>query len=142
MVPSLRILDRREFGLYESRHGHGYVLIRGFPWRPEDEVGTVGPVLDLLFESVSRVSCWRDFSPLLLRYAVPSERESIQLRVGELRSRQRIYLLEPDTIESYVIASRLTVAEFDVGGGAISPLVSDDRNYVARNPPVSGRHAF
>jgi hypothetical protein len=95
-VPDLAIADRHEFGLYGFRHRHSYALVRGFP-NLDDEPGQPGTVLDLLFESVTRVSCRRDFSPLSLRYATPAELVALQRRVGGLRPLQRVYLLEPDT---------------------------------------------
>jgi hypothetical protein len=135
--------DYREFALYDYRHGHSFVLVRGFPEQAStDSSATLGPTLDLVFGLVTRVSCARDFSPLLLRYASADESTVIERRVGPLRSHRRVYLLEPDTMESYIVASELTAAEFLIGGGAESPLTSINRDYVAANPPRTGPFRF
>lgn len=129
---SLPFHDSRQFALYDYRHGHSYLLIRGFPWQ---RGGHFGPVVDLAFRWVVRVACRRDFSPLALRYATDAESAALQERIGRLKPRQKVYLLEPGTVESYVVAGELVVAEYSIGGGAESPLVSADPAYVADNPP-------
>jgi hypothetical protein len=142
VLPDLAIFDAgRMFALYGFRHGHSYALIRGFPDTDSESDGP-DTVLDLAFENVSRVSCWRDFSPLSLRYATAAEKAELERRVGSLRSRQRAYLLQPDTTESYVIAARLTVAEFAIGGGFVSPLVAEDKDYIAEHPAIGGRQHY
>ena len=50
---------------------------------------------------------------------------------------KRVFLLERGSLESYVVASELTVAEFDIGGGAVSPLIAEDEAYAAAHPPLS-----
>jgi hypothetical protein len=142
MPSDLHIVDGRTFGLFAYRHGHSYALIRGFPEIASNGTGDIGPVLDLCFELVWRVSCWKNFSPLELRYATRSERDLIQQRIGPLRPLQRLYLLEPGTVESYVVASRLILAEYRIGGGAVSPLVSDDPDYIAAHRPASSRRTY
>jgi hypothetical protein len=135
---SLPFRDDRQFSLFDYRHGHSYALLRGFPADIHEGGGDVGPVLDLLFRPLVRIACWKGFSPMVLRYATAGESEDIQGRIGQLRPRHKIYLLEPDTIESYVIASELVVAEYLIGGGAESPLISPDPEYVAKNPARTG----
>jgi hypothetical protein len=138
---SLPFRDDRQFGLFSYQHGHSFALIRGFPTDPDSEGGEPGPLVDLLFRPVVRVACWKSFSPIAVRYATAEESSEIQRRIGPLRPRHKIYLLEPDTIESYIIASELLMAEYLIGGGAESPLVSADPDYLkahsARTGPIA-----
>jgi hypothetical protein len=135
---SLPFHDDRQFALFGYQHGHSYALIRGFPADSNGEGSEPGPLVDLLFRPVVRVACWKGFSPIALRYATTDESDEIQRRIGKLKPRSNIYLLESETIESYVIASEVLVAEYSIGGGAESPLVSADPEYVAANPARNG----
>ena len=151
---TLPLVDRRPFGLYDYRHGHNYVLIRGFPdedWdddeddaSPEDGAPGFGgtgrrmDVLDIAFLRIERVACRRSFSDLHLRYASASEMTLLEARLGKWQPTSKVYLLEPDTLESYVIAPVVLVATFAIAGGAPSPLVADDPEYVAGHPPIGG----
>jgi hypothetical protein len=128
--------DARTFGLFDLRHGHSYVLLRGFP--PNDENGepvTFGLVLDVWFDFFWRISCRRDFSPLYLREATRDQADELRRRIGPWPRHRRLILLEEDSLESYVIAGEVEWAEFAIGGGAPSPLVSEDQDYRAAHPP-------
>src|SRR5215470_13664426 len=116
------------FGLYGFRHGHSYVHLRGFP--DPEEAPDRQTTVDLVFSSVWRVACRRDFSPLNLRLATADERDEMERRVGPIPRLKKVFLLEPDSMESYVIAADLAVGEFAIGGGADSPLTSEDRAYI------------
>jgi hypothetical protein len=142
------IIDSRPFGLFDYRHGHNYVLIRGFPDEADedddDPTGSAGDVttptlrsgvLDLVFLRIERIACRRSFSHLWLRYATPADQAVLESRLGRWRPTSKVYLLEPDSIESYVVAPQLLAAEFDIAGGAPSPLVSEDEDYIAAHPP-------
>jgi hypothetical protein len=127
--------DRRMFGLFDLRHGHSFVLLRGFP--ADDEFGEpvqFGMVLDGFFAGVRRIACWKDFSPLHLREATPEHADEVVRRIGPMPFGGRLFLLEEDSLESYVIAHAVEWAEFLIGGGAPSPLVSEDEDYRAAHP--------
>jgi hypothetical protein len=130
--------DSRTFGLYDVRHGHSYALIRGFPPEPDDDepVGTV--VLDIMFSWVERVCCRRQFSPLHLRITTDPERAALEDRLGPFRPRNKVFLLEYGTIEAYVVAHEVQWAEFDVGGGGLSPFSDEYGDYADQHPPLGG----
>jgi hypothetical protein len=132
--------DGRTFGLFDLRHGHSYLILRGFP--SDDEHGeavTFGTVLDVWFDFFWRIACRKDFSPLHLREATPEQADEVERLVGPWPRRRRLFLLEEDSIESYVIAAGVEWAEFLLGGGAPSPLVSEDQDYRAAHPPQGER---
>jgi hypothetical protein len=131
------LVSDRTFGLYGLRHGHSYAHLRGFPDNYDDE-GAVDrhTTVELVFSLVWRVSCGLNFTPLNLRYANTAERQALQRRIGPIPPLKKVYLLEPDSMESYVIASELVIAEFAIGGGADCPLTTEDPAYSALHPPV------
>jgi hypothetical protein len=57
-------------------------------------------------------------------------------RLGRFRQGESVFLLEAGTIESHIVAARVYWAEFDLGGGAPSPLASEDPDYREAYPPV------
>ena len=138
MEVSPLLVSDRTFGLYGFRHGHSYAHLRGFPddldaeGRPVDHHTTV----DLVFSYVWRVACRLNFTPLNLRYTTTDERQALQQRIGPIPRLKKVYLLEPSSIESYVIASELVVAEFAIGGGADCPLTAENPDYSALHPPL------
>jgi hypothetical protein len=135
---TLQFVESRMFGLYGFRHGHSYALIRGFPpMDDDDEAQEVVTVLDLLFTGVVRISCAKDFSPLCLRFASAAEVADLEGRIGKIRRLKKVYLLEQGSLESYVVASELLVAEFALGGGDESPLAAEDQSFIASHPPLS-----
>jgi hypothetical protein len=123
----LGFVDRRSFSLIDYRHGHTHAILRGFP-EPDDEAehGLEGPVLEVYFAGVQRISCWKDFCPLHIRLASGEERRILQGRLGPIDDDTSVFLLELDSIESYVIAGKVYWAEFRLPFNAPSPL--DTRN--------------
>src|SRR5262249_18519925 len=114
----LGFTDARDFGLFDYRHGHSYALLRGFPTIEEIEESEGGAqfrLLDVCFAGVDRISCWRNTGPIYLRRATDQERAVLEERIGPIRY-ATVFLLKPDSIEHYVIASRVYWAEFDLGG--------------------------
>ncbi|MEV0430859.1 hypothetical protein [Micromonospora sp. NPDC050495] len=149
----LDLRDDRHFYLIKFEPGHSSALIRGIPDPSEnmdlDEEGDEtpddehpGPVLDVFFAGVSRVCCWKDFPGAHLRQSSEAERAEIERRIGALRSSERVFLLEADSMESYVIAMRVYWGEFDIDPQASSPLVSEDRNYRRICRPLTGAVLF
>ncbi|MFF2040379.1 hypothetical protein ACFVVX_08135 [Kitasatospora sp. NPDC058170] len=134
----VNVTDRRQFSFVDYRHGHTYVVIRGFPPMDDDAPGGAPVrVLDLFFTGVKRISCWRDLRSLHVRRADSAERADLEGRIGRIRPDSDVFLLEEGSVESYVIASRLHWAEFDLHGD-VSPFVSSDREYRSAHPPVGG----
>ena len=120
-------------------YGHTHVLLRGVADPDEgDDPGVELRVADFLFINVARISCWRDFVRFSLRRPTDSDRAVLNDRLPGMRPDDAIFLLEADSIESYIIAGRVYWAEFDIGHGGESPLTSEDPEYREANPPVRG----
>ncbi|MEU2432449.1 hypothetical protein ABZ611_23615 [Streptomyces sp. NPDC007861] len=140
-VPSdLGFSDDRSFSLIDYRHSHSHAVLRGFP--PFDDLVVErgeGKVLDLYFVGVQRISCWKDIGPVHLRAADAAERATLESRIGPI-GKKRIFLIEPDSIESYVIAGRVLWAEFVLPSPFTlpSPLVSSNREEAETYQPVDG----
>ncbi|WP_306359912.1 hypothetical protein [Nocardia sp. CC227C] len=135
----LDIADRRQYSLVDYRHGHSYAVIRGFPELDDDAPGgSPVQVLDLFFAGVERISCWKDLGPIDVRRAEGAERAELAQRIGSIRPSSVVFYLERGSVESYVIASRLHWAEFDLPYGAVSPLASEESGYRDAYPPVDG----
>ncbi|MEV7778314.1 hypothetical protein [Kitasatospora sp. NPDC088351] len=135
----LNVTDRRQFSLVDYRHGHTCAVIRGFPELDDDTPGgSPVRVLDLFFAGVERISCWKDMGPIHVRRADDRERADLEHRIGEIGPSGDVFLLEPGSVESYVIAMRLYWAEFDLPYGAVSPLASGDPEYRLSHPAVDG----
>ncbi|MFD5872477.1 hypothetical protein [Streptomyces sp. NPDC060322] len=132
-------LDERSFSLIEYRHSHAHAVLRGFPPfdDPVMESGE-GVVLDLYFVGVRRISCSKDIGPVHLRAAGTEERATLESRIG-LVGRKWIFLLEPDSIESYVVAGRVMWAEFLIPSPFTlpSPLGGLDREVADTYRPVN-----
>ncbi|WP_326650385.1 hypothetical protein [Streptomyces sp. NBC_01750] len=127
VLGELGFLDRRSFSLIDYRHGHTHAILRGFPeLGPESDDGFEGTVLEVYFAGVDRISCWKDMGALHLRVAHDEERLVLEGRVGPIEEDSSVFLLEPGSIESYVIAGRVYWAEFRLPFNALSPL--DTRN--------------
>lgn len=136
----VHVADQRQYSLVDYRHGHSYAVIRGFP-EVDDEYepgGSPVRVLDLFFAGVERISCWKDLGSIDVRHADSLERADLERRIGRIRPSSAVYLLERGSVESYIIASRLYWAEFNLSYGAVSPLASNDPNYRESNPAVGG----
>lgn len=130
--------DDRIFSLIDYVHGHGHALLRGCPDITDDPATWRSPrVLDLVFAGIKRVSCWRDFTPLRLREATPDQLTVLEDRIGKLGPGLRVFLLRADGLEDYLISYGLSWAEFDLPGGAPSPLVGG-REGLRAHPPVNG----
>ncbi|WP_327290213.1 hypothetical protein [Streptomyces sp. NBC_01198] len=136
----LELTDPRDFCLVDVGHGHAYAVLRGYPPVDEDgDAGPAGPVMDVVFAGVERISCWSDVGPIRVRRADESERQRIADGLGgKIRRSSAVFLLEDGSIASYVIASRVYWAEFDLPYDAVSPLASEDAAYREDNPPVGG----
>ncbi|QIQ05041.1 hypothetical protein [Streptomyces liangshanensis] len=136
----LGFFDGRSFSLFDYRHGHAQVVVRGFPPFGDAVVESgEGVVLDLCFLGVQRISCWKDIGPVHLRVADTAERATLESRIGPVRRRE-VFLLEPGSIESYVIAGRVVWAEFLIPSPFTlpSPLDSQNREEAATYRPVGG----
>ncbi|GAA5015293.1 hypothetical protein [Kitasatospora paranensis] len=134
------LLDTRSFSLIDYRHSHAHAVLRGFP--PFDDITVErgeGVVLDLRFVGLQRISCWKDIGTLHLRIADAGERSSLERRIGTFR-RHQAYLLEPDSIESYVIAGAVHWAEFLLPTPFThpSPLDPSNRAEVELYRPIGG----
>ncbi|MFI5839645.1 hypothetical protein ACIA8K_08000 [Catenuloplanes sp. NPDC051500] len=144
MIPQqegeLDFADERHFHLIDYRLGHSYAVVRGMPEPDEDDVdGDVPPrVIDFFFAGASRISLWKDFVDFHIRRPTDEERSVLEDRIGPLREDDGVYLLEAGTIETHIVASRVFWAEFDLHGGAPSPLAVEDPDYRAAHPPVGG----
>ncbi|MGW6935389.1 hypothetical protein ACWGE0_35380 [Lentzea sp. NPDC054927] len=139
MPEGFDLRDRRSFSLIDYRHGHGYALFRGFPEIDADLPGGAPlQVLDLLFAGIGRLSCWKDVGDIHLREATVSQRTELEARIGGFRVGQRVFLLRPGSVEEYVVSYDLEWAEFELPGGARSPLVSEDSEYRKAYPPAKG----
>ncbi|MEU6975716.1 MULTISPECIES: hypothetical protein [unclassified Streptomyces] len=138
--PGTGFSDGRSFSLIGYRHSHAQVILRGFP--PFDDLvveNGEGTVLDVCFNGVQRVACGRDIGPLHLRIASADERSALEERIGPLRWGE-VFLLEPDSVESYVVAGKARWAEFlvPVPFTLPSPLDADNKEEAAAYPPVGG----
>ncbi|MET9480614.1 hypothetical protein [Streptomyces sp. NPDC006638] len=136
----LGFFDGRSFSLIDYRHGHTQVVLRGFP--PFDDAvveSGEGVVLDLRFLGVQRISCWKDIGPVHLRVAEVAERAIVESRIGPI-GRREVFLLAPDSIESYIIAGRVVWAEFLIPSPFTlpSPLDSQNREEAETYQPVGG----
>lgn len=120
------------------RHEHSQVVVRGIPESGGENGGAALRVIDFLFVGVVRISCWKDFNNFEIRRPDAVDMRLLESRLGRLRSGESIFLLEAGTIESHVIATRVYWAEFDLGGGAPSPLASEDSSYLAAHEPIGG----
>jgi hypothetical protein len=136
----LDLTDRRDFCLVDVGHGHSYAVLRGYPPIDDDaETSSAGPVMDVVFAGVERISSWNTLGPIRIRRAGASERALLMDRLGgRIRTSSTVYLLEDGSIESYVIASRVYWAEYDLPFNARSPLVSEEKAYREEHPPVAG----
>ncbi|MET7460926.1 hypothetical protein [Nonomuraea sp. NPDC005501] len=123
----------------DYRYGHGYALLRGYPEIDDDAPGD-SPlrVMDVVFAGASRLSCWKDVGALHLREASGDELADLVARMGRLRAGQRVFLLHDDSLEDYIVSYGVQWAEFDLPGGAQSPLVSEDLEYRRIHQPVNG----
>lgn len=115
--------DQREFSLLFYAHGHTQVLLRGCPTDGDDtdDLAT-GPVLDLLFSNVWRVSCWKEWRSIALRIATPEERAVLAGRIGEIRPSRKVFLLTEGSLENYVIAGSVSWAEHYLTDSSVGPL--------------------
>jgi hypothetical protein len=59
-------------------------------------------------------------------------------RLGRFRSGESVFLLESGKIDSHIVASRVYWAEFFLGGGAPSPLATEDSSYRRAHEPIGG----
>ncbi|MFE7332668.1 hypothetical protein ACFU8W_49175 [Streptomyces sp. NPDC057565] len=140
-VPSkVGFFDDRSFSLIDYRHGHAHAVLRGFP--PFDDFvveSGEGVVLDLYFAGVQRISCWKDIGPVHLRAADTAERATLESRIGSI-GRKWVFLIEPDSIESYVIAGRVVWAEFLLPSPFTLPSPLDSLNWEEADTyqPVGG----
>ncbi|MCJ0871656.1 hypothetical protein [Streptomyces sp. AP-93] len=140
-VPStMGFFDDRSFSLIDYRHSHTQVILRGFP--PFDDAvveSGEGEVLDLQFVGVERISCGKDIGPLHLRAADAAERATLESRIGPIGDAW-VFLLEPDSIESYIIAGRVAWAEFviPIPFTLRSPIDPDNREEADTYQPVGG----
>jgi hypothetical protein len=135
----LGLADPRRFHLIDYRHGHSHVVIRGIPgFDEEGDGGSALRVIDFFFVGVSRISCWKDFTQFNIRFPGGNEAPILDERIGKPRHGEKLFLLEAFTLENYILASRVYWAEFDLGGGALSPLASDDQDYKSAHPPIDG----
>ncbi|MDG4838740.1 hypothetical protein O7631_19685 [Micromonospora sp. WMMD967] len=135
----LGFTDPRSFSLIGYRHGgHGYALFRGFPSLAEIEDGHSDSefrVLDICFRNIERISCWAGGGPIHLRHPTDEEKDAIQARIGPTRN-TNIYLLKPDSIEDYVVASAVYWAEYHLALTAPSPLVAEDKEGRDTHSPI------
>jgi hypothetical protein len=130
--------DARSFSVVEYRHGHSYLVIRGFPDMEDDASGGSSlRVVDFFFAGASRIASWKDLGPFEIRHPSEAEARTLEARIGALRAGESLFLLEAGSIESYVVAARVYWAEFEIGAGAPSPLASDDEGYRQAHPPVN-----
>ena len=132
--------DSRVFSLFEYEVGRTQVVLRGYPPVEEYEdlpPGTPMRVLDICFVGVERISCWIGLRAVQLRVADDSELERLR---PQLQGRNlfdcSVFLLEPGTVEEYVVAGRAYWAEYDLRFGDPSPLTSFDSQYREQHPPV------
>ncbi|MGI5398459.1 hypothetical protein ACQEVG_03170 [Streptomyces sp. CA-135486] len=140
VVPGeLGFTDRRSFSLIDYRHGHTHAILRGFPeLDPEPEDDFDGTVLDVYFAGVDRISCWKDMGPLHLRIADEAERSVLEGRIGPIEEDTSVFLLEPGSIESYVIAGKVYWAEFRLRFNTPSPLDTANTEEAEEYPPLGG----
>lgn len=138
----LGFADPRQFHLIDYRHGHSQVVIRGIPRSDEENGCAALLVIDFLFVGVARISCWKDFRNFEIRRPGAAEKSFLEDRLGRFRQSDSAFLLESGTIDSHIVASRVYWAEFDLAGGAPSPLVSEDPSYKAAHQPIGGSVKF
>jgi hypothetical protein len=135
----LGFTDERQFSLIDYRHGHSYAVIRGIPEPQDDAVGGEAlRVVDLFFAGVRRISCWKDNPGVSLRLADATEVAVLEDRIGPIGTGVNVYLLTTNSLEDYVVAGRVYWAEFNIGGGALSPLAAEDHDYRQQHPPIDG----
>lgn len=128
--------DDRHFSLFAYRPQHSYAVVRGFPYFGDIEEGDgEGIVRDLFFTGVWRIACWKDIGPVHLRKPTQAEADILTSRLGEVRHGLGIFLLEPDSIESYVIAHGVSWADYEIMLGEDSPLTAPPGD---RTSPVDG----
>lgn len=131
--------DTRSFSVVEYRHGHSYLVIRGFPDIDDDAPGgSPLRVVDFFFAGASRIASWKDLGPFEIRHPSEAEARTLEARIGGLRAGESLFLVEAGSIESYIVAARVYWAEFEIGAGAPSPLAADDEEYRQAHPPVNG----
>jgi len=128
--------DQRRFHLIDYRHGHSRAVVRGIPEPDEEDGGAALRVIDFLFVGVARIACWKDFARFEIRRPSAVEMKVMEGRLGRFRQGESVFLLEAGSIESYIAAARVYWAEFDLGGGAPSPLASEDSDYREAHPPI------
>jgi hypothetical protein len=116
--------NRRRFHPIGYRHGHSQAVVRGLPDPDEEDGGAELWIIDFLFVGVVRASCWKDFERFEIRHPSAVEMTVLEGRLGRFRQGESVFLLEAGTIESHIVAARVYWAEFDLGGGAPSPLAS------------------
>lgn len=134
----LGFTDRRRFHLIDYRHGHSQVVVRGIPQQEEGNGGAPLRIVDFLFVGVARISCWKDFENFKIRRPEAADAALLEGRLGRFRPGESVFLLEAGTVESYIVAARVYWAEFDLGGGAPSPLASEDLSYSTAHQPIGG----
>lgn len=140
IASEIGFFDTRSFSLIDYRHSHAHAVLRGFPPFDDSVVESgEGVILDLCFIGVQRISCWKDIGPVHLRDADAEERATLESRVGPI-GRKRVFLIEPDSIESYIIAGRVVWAEFLLPSPFTlpSPLDTLNREEAATYQPVGG----
>jgi hypothetical protein len=123
MTTSLRgnlpLVDDRYFSFVRWGLGHNWVLVRGNTHlgdRPD--TSPPGPVLDLLFTNVYRLSLWRDWKSLALRTGDDEQRSQLAERLGEpLWFEQHLFLLQAGSVDNYLLAGGLYWAYSDYDSG-------------------------
>ncbi|MFI6270232.1 hypothetical protein [Micromonospora zamorensis] len=141
----LGFTDPRSFSLIGYRYGgHGYALFRGFPSSVEieDSYGdSEFRLLDICFMNIERISCWSGVGPIHLRHPTDDEQAAIQARIGPARN-TNVYLLKPNSIEDYVVASAVYWAEYRLALTSPSPLVTEDKEIRETHSPIGGPVQF
>lgn len=136
---NLPVFDSRSFSLVDYQHAHSHAVIRGYPEYDDDSPGDATlRIVDLFFAGVSRIACWKDIGKIALRHPSAQECQTLESRIGRWRSSESVFLLEPSSLESYVVASRVFWAEFQIGSNAMSPLATDNEEYRKNYPPIGG----
>ncbi|WP_052685135.1 hypothetical protein [Lentzea aerocolonigenes] len=133
----LDLRDDREFSLAGYGLSHTWALFRGFPPRGGDPSPTFRVrVLDVAFLGLDWIATRKHVQSLHVRMADQAERDALTERVGRIRESNAVFFLEAGSTESFVIASRVYWAEYELIDSAESPLVSDDHEYRLANPPL------
>jgi hypothetical protein len=137
----LDLCDEREFQLVDYGISHAWAVFRGMPPRDDDvPFGSVARVLDVVFLGLERISSWRHVKSLHVRMADQAQKDALAERIGRIYKSDSVYFIERDSLEHYVIASRVYWAEYNLTFDADSPLIADSRidgaAYRRANPPL------